>query len=344
MSWLYDFWTKPMRAEPLALFRIVLGATYLLSLVIGLAPDLDRYQELCPPEGLDNWLGSSGRWSLFRAPAHFPQRAPEDGPLVPPALAEAWNAWGAKRSTVFTAFGVLVIAVFGMTIGWRTRLCTTIAWLLTISFHNRLLWMLNGGDDMFRTALFYLTVSGLFSLRFGEAVAPASAVWSVDRWRQRCKAAPDAPVYIAPWAVRLMQIQLCAVYFFTGLAKIGDDWLNGEALYWVLNDVSVMRWPYHWLPLPLWACRLASWATILWEIGFPLLVAVRWLRPLTLLAGVALHVGILVSMEVGWFSQVTLCWYAVFLSGDSLARVVHWLTRRPQVTWSRSEAVSEAVV
>lgn len=319
MSALIDFWRRPIRAEPLALFRILLGITYLGALLIGLAPDLNRYLELCPPETLDKWMGTTGRWTIFRAPAYFPER-PADDPFVPPETAARWNAWGADRNNVHLMFALLVVAVIGMTVGCYTRLCCAIAWLLTISFHNRILWTINGGDDMFRTALFYLMI------------APAGATWSFDRLRQLRKAKDpaeaDRPVYIAPWSVRLIQVQLCAVYFFTGLAKIGADWIDGSALYWVLNDLSLMRWPYHVLPVPIWLCQLASWGTLVWEIGFPVLVMVRWFRPWTLLAGVALHLGILLSMEVGWFSQVTLCWYAVFLSGDALARLATRLRAR----------------
>lgn len=335
----YDFWRRPIRPEPLALFRILLGVTYLAALLIGLAPDLNRYLELCPPETLDKWLGTTGRWSLFRAPAYFPERSAEDGPVIPKAFAERWNVWGADRNNVYAAYAVLVAAVFGMTVGFFTRFCTFIALLLTISFHNRILWTINGGDDMFRVALFYLTI------------APAGAVWSLDRrrWLRRAKDAQAAlePVYIQPWSVRLIQIQLCAVYFFTGLAKVGQDWINGEALYWVMNDLALTRWPYFRLPVPMWMCRIASWSTLIWEIAFPFLVFLPWLLPrplaipalafmqrmlervraLTLLAGVALHVGIFLSMEVGWFSQVTLCWYVVFLNGDWLARQAARLSR-----------------
>jgi hypothetical protein len=316
-----NFWRRPVRAEPLALFRIVLGITYLSALLIGLAPDLNRYLDLCPPETLDKWLGTTGRWSIFRAPAYFPERTAADGPFISEETAAIWNTWGAKRDNVFLMFALLVVAVLGMTLGCYTRLCATIAWLLTISFHNRLLWTINGGDDMFRTGLFYVAIGGIIGWICGERIAPAAAVWSLDRRRQirNDPAAAEKPVYIAPWSVRLIQIQLCAVYFFTGLAKIGADWIDGTALYWVLNDLSLTRWPYSKLPVPMWMCQLASWGTLVWEIGFPLLVAVRWFRPWTLLAGVALHIGILLSMEVGWFSQVTLCWYAVFLNGDMLA-------------------------
>jgi hypothetical protein len=332
LSWsvaaVVDFWRRPVRAEPLALFRIVFGVTYLAALLIGLAPELNRYLELCPPEALDGWLGATGRWSLFRAPAHFPERKPEETPFLSPEFARAWNDWGGRRENVQAMFALLVLAVVGLTLGLCTRTCSVAAWLLTISFHHRILWTINGGDDMFREGLFYLAVPGLLTaiLNIGQGVprepAPAAAVWSLDRrWARRRGDASRAagPVFIAPWSVRLIQIQLCMVYFFTGLAKLGADWIHGEALYWVMNDLALARWPYFRLPVPMWLCRLASWGTISWEIGFPLLVACRWFRRGTLLVGVLLHLGILASMEVGWFSQVTLCWYAVFLPGDRLA-------------------------
>jgi hypothetical protein len=93
----------------------------------------------------------------------------------------------------------------------------------------------------------------------------------------------------------------------------------------VLNDLSLTRWPYYWLPVPMIICRLLSWGTLVFELGFALVMALpprsaflRRLRLSWLLAGVALHVGILVHTEVGWFSPATLCWYVLFLPGERL--------------------------
>ena len=43
---LVAFWTKPIRAEPLALFRILLGSTFLISLLMNVAPDLKLYLQM----------------------------------------------------------------------------------------------------------------------------------------------------------------------------------------------------------------------------------------------------------------------------------------------------------
>jgi hypothetical protein len=205
-----------------------------------------------------------------------------------------------------------------MTLGIGTRLSTVVAWTLFVSFNQRLPWVQNGGDSMMRCALFYL----LF--------APAGAVWSVDSvlGRRRDAQGTVTPVLIPPWSVRLMQIQLALIYLFTGISKIsdgwlGNDWINGEAVYWVLNDLSLTRWPYYWLPVPMLVCRCLSWGTLAFELGFAFVMVmpprsrfVSAIRSCMLLAGVALHLGILVHTEVGWFSPATLCWYVLFLSGE----------------------------
>jgi vitamin K-dependent gamma-carboxylase-like protein len=201
-----------------------------------------------------------------------------------------------------------------MTLGVATRCSTVVAWALFVSFNQRLPWVLNGGDSMMRCALFYLIF------------APAGAVWSLDAVMRKRRGS----VLIPPWSVRLMQIQLAVVYLFTGISKlndglVGNDWITGEAVYWVLNDLSLTRWPYYWLPVPMFVCRLLSWSTLAFELGFafvmalpPRLVFFRRMRTCWLLAGVALHLGILIHTEVGWFSPATLCWYVLFLSGERL--------------------------
>lgn len=334
-----DFWVKPIRAEPLALFRILLGTTVLLSSLFSLLPRLDLYlgkDGICPPEPLDPWLKKTGRFSLLRGPVSLPLLGhwlPEKWAEAVPWLdgwvsedaAERWRDWGAEPAAGYAAFGAWMLSLVTLTLGWRTRLSSVVAWALATSIECRLAWLSNGGDSLLRAGLFYLMLS------------PAGAAWSLDALRRQRKAArrgeaPAGPVLIPPWSVRLMQIQFALVYFFTGLVKLSgpyfdddgnftQDWLNGEAVYWVINDIAVARWPYAWLPVPLAVCRLLSWATLSFEIGFPLFVLFRRLRPWLLLAGVAFHLGIWVHTEVGWFSPVSLCWYALFLSGERVERV-----------------------
>ena len=324
-----------MRAEPLALFRIVFGATLLLSVLISYAPYLGLYlgdDPLLPPGQVDDWMSShSGRFCLLRGPKNFP---PFD--QMPKEYADAWTRWCEQPANERLLFGVWVASLACLTVGLWTRPASVVALLLTVSFHLRIVQTTNGGDSVARCGLFYLML------------APAGAVWSADAWMMRrwraWRGLPPAtsPVLVPAWPVRLMQIQLCAMYFFTGLVKVvGDlpvlfqtgqvardaDWLTGNAVYWVLNDIELNRVPYAWLMTPLWLCRMLSWGTLVFEIGFSFLVLSRRLRPWLLLGGLSFHLGIWATTEVGWFSQMSICWYCVFLSGGQLDAVSGWWRR-----------------
>jgi hypothetical protein len=94
----------------------------------------------------------------------------------------------------------------------------------------------------------------------------------------------------------------------------------------VLNDVAITRWPYALVPVPLIVCRLMSWATLVFELGFSFFVCIRPVRKYLLIAGLLFHLGILAVMEIGWFCQAAMCWYVLFVPGESVAKGV-WSER-----------------
>jgi hypothetical protein len=327
------FWTRPIRAESLAAFRIALGLTILANQLTGIGPNLLFFGGpggICPLEAHDDWLERTHRLCLLRGPVSLPllgdwlpadwaQAHPRLSRWVTPEQERAWAEWGRRPSSVRLLFGIYLAALVALTLGFCTRLAALASAVLAATFNNALAEMMNGGDSLFRNGLYFLVL------------APAGAAWSVDRLvRDRLGRGPaGGPTLIAPWSVRLMQIQVAVMYLFTGLAKLSDlhwedgwlsgDWLDGTALYWVFNDVAITRWSYAQLPVPMGLCRLMTWGTLVFEIGFGLLVLIRPLRPWVLLLGVGLHLGILAVMEIGWFSQVTLCWYLLFVPGERLA-------------------------
>jgi hypothetical protein len=336
------------------MFRILLGLTTLGAVLTGIGWTLS---DSCGPDGYypapvnDEWIGYQGKLCLLRGPINLPvlgdwlpEGLARDYPWLnkrlSPEAARAWAQWGEKPSSAYLLFGLLAASLVCLTLGFATRIAALAALLLASTFHHRLPSLMNGGDDLFRNGLYFLVLS------------PAGAVWSLDRffWRKIRGRTDSAPVMIAPWSVRLMQIQICFMYFFTGVAKLGDgfdprliasegwgpffaawvqnDWLDGQALYWVLNDVAVMRWPYSRLAVPMLLCRLASWGTIAFEIGFSFLICIRPLRKWILIGGLLLHLGILATMEIGWFSQVTLCWYVLWVPGERISALFHGLRNR----------------
>ncbi len=372
----WRFWTEPVRAEPLAAFRILLGLTILANLLTGFVwrlPAAVGPDGLIPGKTRDAWLERGGRVCLLRGPTALPllgKWLPSDafGHGIPTwaqgwvgkDATAAWKEWGERPGSAYLLFAVYLLALVMMTAGLLTRLSTFIAVLMAATFNNYLSEYINGGDFLLRNGLWLLLLS------------PAGATWSVDAWLWPGK--QPGPVMIAPWSVRLMQIQVCFMYLFVGLTKLDDlhfdnptwlasldvvnglttysksthyasgawwprgDWLDGNALYWVMNDVAITRWSYAQAPVPYALCQLLTWGTLAFEIFFIVLVLWKWTRIPLLIAGVMLHLGILVTMEIGWFSQVTLCWYVVFLSGGTVSAAARWLLGMPGEDAEAAEA------
>ena len=168
---LVRFWAQPVRAEPLALFRILLGACLLLNLWITIIPVgeiLVGTDGLCATESIDPYIKRAGLICLMRGPVSIPH---QDRFLpLPPEWTRAWAEWGATPQAAYTLFGVYTFFVLCMTVGLFTRLATVVSWALNLTLFQRLSWTMNGGDDVARMALFYLMF------------ARSGVVWSLDSW------------------------------------------------------------------------------------------------------------------------------------------------------------------
>jgi len=270
------WWTEPVRAERWAAFRIALAAALLLDI---LASYLPIARDLFGP----NSLGS---------PDAFADRS------EPPNL--YWSLLrGIDSSAVLT--GVLIgwaAAACSLLVGFCSCSSAAVCWALAISFLNLNFFAHNAGDTVKVIGLFYLMLS------------PCGAVWSVDAKLARRR----GPVFISPWPLRLLFVQLAAIYFFSGVQKLAaPDWRSGDTLHYILADPALARWPYAQQFIPYWLTRLATWTVLAWEIGFPLLVAMPALRKWALGMGVAFHVGLGLTTELGMFPIYALTLYVPLL-------------------------------
>jgi hypothetical protein len=294
------FWHAPMRAERLALTRVLFGVALLTD---QLFQYLQHFADYFGPDGVgyaglhDEFELSRWRWTIlfFRTD---------------------------DLTIVGTVFGLWMAATAAFTLGWHTRWMSILVWFLAMCFINRNPNLKNGGDDVLGVALFLLMLS------------PCGKAWSLDRLRERSKRQtgllPATPGFDPPltpaWPVRLLQIQLCMIYMTTGLAKLvralpyGDQdwgtWWQGTSIYYVLNDLTEARRAYAEFPIPFWMTVVATYMSVWFETLFPLLVLCRWTRRWTLWFGILFHIGIYLAIEVGWFSFYTMCMYGVWVPGE----------------------------
>jgi uncharacterized membrane protein YphA (DoxX/SURF4 family) len=280
-------WTEPVPAERLAALRIGLAAVLLVDLLWNYRPHLHDFfgrGSLGSPE-LFAWYGRAPRWNWSLL------RGVEDPHIFDVAL----TIW--IGATTFLLLGAF------------PRLSAVVVWALSVSFANLNSWIDNAGDQIRSITLFYLML------------APSGATWSLDSWWRRWRRRRSGPVFIHPWPLRLLLLQMMVMYGCNGLYKLfGESWQEGHSLYYVLNDITLARFSYVQLPVPVWLTRLLTWAVLIWELSFPLLICLRWTRTPALLFGAAFHLGIFASMELGGFAPYALCLYLPFIPWERLRR------------------------
>jgi hypothetical protein len=232
--------------------------------------------------------------------------------------------WDDHEWMLTAVFVLWVACTVLLLIGLWTRPSTVVVWILSTSFANMNPYADNAGDQMRTIILFYLML------------CPCGTAWSVDRRLARRRGAPTGPVYVSPWVLRLLFVQMTFTYFANGVFKVfGNDWRKGYSLYYVLNDFTLTRWSYAQFPMPVLITQILSITILMWELFFPVFVMLPWWvagliralgilrsrtsltvirflrrsRVIILLFGVAFHLGIFISMELGGFGLYMICLY-----------------------------------
>lgn len=286
------WWTEPVRAERLAALRIGLAVSLLLDILGIYMPYASDIFRMGSPQNVSSLPAPTLPWLLLRG-------------------VEDLMVW---RIILI----VWALAAASLLVGFCSRVSAALAWFIAISVANANLWARNSGDNVMVIILFYLMF------------CPSGAVWSVDRWltRRRRKDLPsssglkeseilEAPsstargeVFVYPWALRLLFVQMCIIYFLNGLFKFTEGyWREGTALYIVTNGLAWTRWSPAELSMPIWMTKLLTYVTVIWELGFPVFVLIPRVRTVTLWIGVLFHVGTGISLMLAMFPFYMLCLY-----------------------------------
>lgn len=206
-------------------------------------------------------------------------------------------------------FGALILISFFVIIGFFTRISLVILWMMIVSMHHANILILHSGDTLLRIISFFMIFT------------PAGACLSVDSLRKR-NGLFYAPL-CAPWAQRILQIQLCIVYFATVYWKLkGSAWNDGTAVGNVLNLLEFKRFPIPDFMRSAAASELLTGATAVFEMSFPVLVWFKDTRKLALLVGLCFHLGIEWSMNIQLFQPTILSLYLLFVSPESLRQLL----------------------
>ena len=187
--------------------------------------------------------------------------------------------------------------------GLFTRVASIVVFVCLVSLERRNPFVFNSGDGLLKVMSFYMVL------------APAGASLSLDRWRRAKDAFWEFPAR-APWALRLMQIQLSVLYLSTVWTKLsGRTWNDGTAISYAarLEDLARFDLP-HAIATSELIVNLMTYGTLAIEAAIGILVWNRTLRPWVLGLGVLLHLSIDLTIRVGFFSYGLFVLYLAFLS------------------------------
>lgn len=132
------------------------------------------------------------------------------------------------------------------------------------------------------------------------------------------------------FCLRILQVHVCLVYFFSGLGKIvGHTWRNGEAL-WKTVHLPYFEGAIHFDALAAypWLWIVGGWGIALLELLYPFFIFRPKTRNFMLALILALHVGIALVLGLYLFSAIMIAlniaaFYYPYLNTDKETHTLH---------------------
>lgn len=189
--------------------------------------------------------------------------------------------------------GFLVIVLIAFTSGLYPRLMAGIATILLWLFFDRYSVLYYGWEQIASCLIFvsmFLPIGEHYTL-----------------FRLKNSSIPDK--FRSPFTYLLL-IQISLIYFYNGVSKNGDLWIDGSASGFAVGSLDKNYGLADWFSEKTTLVKVTTWLTLAWELLFPLLVFLPWkndrLRMLAALSILAFHWGISTMIDVGNFRIVAI--------------------------------------
>ncbi len=227
-----------------------------------------------------------------------------DDALVGLDFADGLNRYVPLDSTlaISAALVGLVLASGAIIVGWRPSFWLVVAFVLLVAIQRRNTMILNSGDIILRDLTLLL------------ALTPTGAAMSIDQVRRYGREAFWTSSMVAPWGLRLVQLQVMVVYLFAFWSKSGELWQNGTAVSTAFRLRDLQRFGELSVFVDnIWFVAFLTWSTLIVELALGTLLWVKRLRPLLIVFGVLLHLMIDTFVLVGFFGLAMIAGLTIFL-------------------------------
>ncbi len=298
------FWFSPTSPSTLSAIRVLVGAMLLYTHAVW-SLDLEAF---FGPRG---WLPPELMQQVHQA---------VNGPDGPARL--VWSYFDYIQSpTVLWIVHLLALVVFFLLMaGLFSRTMALLAYVIAVSYANRITPGADFGLDKINCMLALYLMLG-----------PCGARYSLDRlWRLRRGAPPEVPPSVgANFAVRLIQMHMCIIYLFSGMAKLqGDMWWSGDAVWYAIANLEYQSLDLTWLVNHPWLVYLMTHVIVFWELSYCALVWPRLARPWVLGMAVLVHGGIALALGMATFGLAMLIGNLAFVSPRTVRRWADPIARR----------------
>lgn len=234
------------------------------------------------------------------------------------------------------SYGILIALAMLFIAGLATRVVTPLLLVFWVALTTNSVFLTNGGDVVIRIVLLFCVFASL------------SRHWSIDAWWCRRRGVTSIyPMTLArrvPGSVRaaahntavvLCGYQVVLVYVNSGIFKLmGDEWLEGSALYYALNLDVFRVFPalsdLAWQITPF--VLVGSWVSIWAQVFFPVLLLWKPTRYAALLVIMGMHLGIGFFLGLWPFSLAMIALDLVFVRDASWGRALAWASAAGRAT------------
>lgn len=199
-----------------------------------------------------------------------------------------------EQSILVFKFTYIALCIF-IAIGLFSRFFSFLLLLIQISFVKYGSLFLYGVDFFTSISLFYIF---LF---------PSSSYYSVQKLYFPIVYGSNQSLFLCK---KLLQIHICTVYFFSGFDKlIGFNWRNGEAIWKAINLPNFNNFILlsDYIEVPYFYITF-GWVIIIIELMYPIFINFNKTRKIWLFLTIAMHIGIVVSFNLFFFSAIMIIW------------------------------------
>jgi hypothetical protein len=263
------FFFEPLPTESIALFRILwcslIGIYFLLDL-----------------QNINDFYGPHALLSLQTVKSQFPYMH-----------LNVFHSFNSSYEMVYSLMTIYGISILFALFGFYTRTSLLIMFICMTSIHQRNIWLLSSSELLLRAITLYLICS------------PCGHSLSIDSILGRKYSSFKKNRDWAPWALRLIQIQISVVYLWTVWHKLkGEDWLDGTAVYYATRLEGMKNFSLSFLLDSEAFIKLATWGTLLVEVSLGILIWIKEFRKPVIILGIIFHLGIEITMSIPFFEVI----------------------------------------